>query len=213
MSNEISLRQGHVIGKTLKRSMTTRFSGAFRHSLGLVFAVFALLIGARAGANGDGLWQLGIDLPPNQTAAGESPAPKLYFSRDARWEQLVQVFLVVDGEIEKLVEVKAEIEQQAIDLPPARVWRRLVVRLMHKSGGFFIFRDWCPSAVKVLQHGPNRGPDESTKDGRPMVIEIGADDHKDDHDFDDVRIFLTYDNADGDLARIDRMTEKYKVCG
>ena len=165
-----------------------------------------------AAANGYPVWQYEIILPPNIAGGGDFPSPKAYVSRGGEWNQIGEILLEESRMLERLVRISPESEIESIDLPPSSEWRTLLVRSEHMTPGFFVFKDWCPSEVSLLFHGPNNDYPETAEDGRPMVIVIGADDNGWDHDFDDATVFLTYDNNQFGWAEIKPIYTTYKGC-
>ena len=165
-----------------------------------------------AAANGYPIWQYEITMPPNSTDGGEFPAPKAYVSQAGDWNQLGEVLLEEDRTLERLVRIMPEGETKSTDIPSSAKWRTLLVRLEHMTPGFFVFKDWCPSEITLLYHGPNNGYPEISDDGRSMIIVIGADDNGSDHDFNDATIYLTYDNNEFGWAEIKPIYTTYKGC-
>ena len=183
-----------------------------RISLACLAFTMACAAGAPAAANGYPIWQYEIILPPNSADGKDFLAPKAYVSRGGDWNQIGEILLEESRTLERLVRVSPESEIEAVDLPSSSEWRTLLVRLEHMTPGFFVFKDWCPSEVSLIFHGPNNDYSETAGDGRSMLIVIGADDNGSDHDFDDATVFLTYDNNQFGWAEIRPIYTTYKGC-
>ena len=201
-----------------QRCANTRLPGKTRAprrapiALSVLAATWAWLSGPPAAANGYPIWQYEITLPPNVTDAGEFPAPRIYIARNGEWLQLGELILEESNTLEKLVALSPEDGMESADVEPSSEWRTLLVRFLHMTPGFFVFKDWCPSEMNMIFHGPNNEYPETAGDGRPMVVVFGADDNGFDHDFDDAILYLTYDNNQYGWAEVRPIYTTYKGC-